>query len=423
MCQTKRPRSHSPNARKKDKEAVYQPTADVDSDAKKSPFLLTSDDNNNYSIVAKEARKEVKSQLTVTNQPRSIQNSEMSNQQGKSSTKYEPSQKWDAFASLENNYESSDSSEDESDSDSDVGEHQYKDDRDGHHDEIKSQWNAFKSLESTLGDDSSNSSDSGEESDCILIESEDERKMPHKSPRKMETKIDCVDLVDTDDEDMQREEDIKLVARKRKRASNNSSANSLANDDSDSSYISEVESSRILNPSPATRQGLRTLPPWQRISRPKTNSSSILENDNMLPRESFSLLNNRNDINGSGINEARSSAPTSRQPKKRKSSKKSSTSTTRRRKRSDSDSAAPAKKKRRTRKYNRRSSKRGTRSSRGRRGTAAASGSSRSNNAWSARERGIRQPIRDNSGPGGSYMNITKQEPMLRNIGGASIQF
>ena len=49
------------------------------------------------------------------------------------------------------------------------------------------------------------------------------------------------------------------------------------------------------------------------------------------------------------------------------------------------------------------------------------------NRAWSARERGIRP-----SGVGGGvgsgataapYMSIAKQEPLLRNVGGASIQF
>ena len=336
---------------------------------------------------------------------------------------------------MENNYESSDSGEDESGSDSDgsdVSENYYGDVTDekeqcdvGKDGADQSQWNAFESLEATLGDDSSSSSSSsGEESDCILIEDNDEKKMaPAATSIKSDHKTECVDLVDTDDEeDVRQEKDTKpkrINSRKRKRASDQS-AITLMDGDSDSSYLSEVESSRPLQPSPATRQGRRSLPPWQRAARSKSKSPSILHNERVLPRESFSLLSNRNDVSGSGLNETRTTAPAAaRQPRQRKTSTKSSTTTksgSRRRKRSNSDGAAPAKKKRRTRKY-RRSSKRG---GRGGRGGAAAASSSRSNNAWSARERGIRQPIREN---GGSYMNITKQEPMLRNIGGASIQF
>jgi len=333
---------------------------------------------------------------------------------------------------LENNYESSDSGEDESGSDSDgsdVSENYYGDVKDekeqcdeGKDGADQSQWNAFESLEATLGDDSSSSS--GEESDCILIENQDEKKIaPAATSIKSNLKTECVDLVDTDDEEYVRQEkDTKpkrINSRKRKRASDQS-AITLMDGDSDSSYLSEVESSRPLQPSPATRQGTRSLPPWQRAARSKSKSPSILQNERVLPRESFSLLSNRNDVSGCGLNETRTSAPAARQPRQRKTSTKSSTTTksgSRRRKRSNSDGAAPAKKKRRTRKY-RRSSKRGGRGGRG--GAAAASGSNRSNNAWSARERGIRQPI---SGNNGSYMNITKQEPMLRNIGGASIQF
>ena len=47
------------------------------------------------------------------------------------------------------------------------------------------------------------------------------------------------------------------------------------------------------------------------------------------------------------------------------------------------------------------------------------------NRAWSARERGIRPSGVGVGGGGGSapYMSIAKQEPLLRNVGGASIQF
>lgn len=432
MCQTKRPRHLSPNTRKSETTAVWRQHADVSNND--VPEKKSLRQQNNTDGDKKEPAKEVKPNASGHDSI-SIQPSESNNRQEKVSVKHESNSKWDAFASLEKNYESSDSGEDESDSDSDgsdASENFYEDDKEEYnqHDggnvgADQSQWNAFKSLEATLGDDSSSSSgsSSGEESDCILIEDGQEKKMASsKTPSKNNYESECVDLVDTDDddEDVQKEKNTmpKRVnsRRKRKRASD-PSAITLLDDDSDSSYLSEVESSRPLQPSPATRQ-MRTIPPWQRASRQKTKSTSILQNDRVLPRESFSLLSSRNDVSGSGLNETRTSAPAARQPKQRKTSTKSSTSTksgSRRRKRSNSDGAEPAKKKRRTRKY-RRSSKRGGRGGRG--GTAA----SRNNNPWSARERGIRQPIRDNSGSG-SYMNITKQEPILRNIGGASIQF
>lgn len=436
MCQTKRARNLSPNAGKNEESSVCREADSVGNDAilEEKPLRQHNykhDDNN-----GQEPAIEVK-QHNVSQHPISMQHA-ASNKRTEKLENNESNSKWDAFASLENNYESSDSEEDESDSDDDDNgsEHYDGDDKeynqqydDGKVSAEQSQWNAFESLEANLGDDSStsgsSSSSSGEESDCILIDDQDEDKKmaPAATSTKSNLKTDtteCVDLVDTDDEEDVRQEKIskpkRIKSKKRKRISN-PSAITLMDGDSDSSYLSEVESSRFQT-SPATRQGIRSLPPWQRAARSKSKSPSILENDSVLPRESFSLLSNRNDVNGSGLNETRTSAPpAARQPKQRKTSTKSSTSKktgSRRRKRSNSDGAAPAKKKRRTRKYRR--------GGRGRGRAAAASSSSRNNNPWGARERGIRQPIRDNNGSG-SYMNITKQEPMLRNVGGASMQF
>lgn len=420
MCQTKRARNLSPIARKNEESTVCRQADGVSNNAMQNEETRqdNNDDNNSKELsneqdsISIEQHSEPSYKLKVV----SATESNKSNS------------KWDAFASLENNYESSDSDEDDSESDDDGSKHYFgKDEYNEQYDDDiidadQSQWNAFESLKANLGDDSSSS---GEESDCILIEDEEEEKMAAAASfSKRSYKTECVDLVDTDDEeDVRQEKNSKpkrINSRKRKRASD-PSAITLMDGDSDSSYLSEVESSRPFQSSPATRQGIRSLPPWQRAARSKTKSPSILQDDSVLPRESFSLLSKRNDVNGSGLNETRTSAPAARQPKQRKSSTKSSTSTktgskSRRRKRSNSDgaAAAPAKKKRRTQRY-RRSSKRG-----GRGGAAAAS--SRNNNPWGARERGIRQPIRNNNGSG-SYMNITKQEPMLRNIGGASIQF
>ncbi len=431
MCQTKRPRNYlSPNnSARRDEEAasvvcrqtkIIENVSAAPTEEKASSSLATNNQN----------RGDNRIESTEWDDSTRLKPSQSNRQKCtiKNDTKQSSSKKWDAFASLENNYESSDSSGDESeesgdsdsdgsyDSDIDDGCNQQQDDvKVGD----KPQWDAFKSLQETLSDDDSSSiSGSDEESsDCIMLPDEEDKKMPPtKTATKNNLKSECVDLVDTDEDDEEEVKDKKpkrVKTRKQRNRSSNSKA--IALDDSDSSYLSEVESSRPL-PSSASRQK-RSIPPWQLSARSETKSSSILQNDSILPRGSFSCLNGRNDIGGIN-NETRTSAPvlapaaTTRQ---RKTSTKSGSRRRRKRSNSSTDAAAPAKKKRRTRKY-KRSSRRGGRGGRG--GAAAASSSRRNNNnAWSARERGIRQPI------GSGYMNITKQEPMLQNIGGASIQF
>lgn len=436
MCQTKRPRNYlSPNnSARRDEEvaSVVCRQATIESvvcsasapppEEKASSSLLATDQNRGDNrIESTEWDDSTRFKVSQSNSQKCTMKNDTKQSQSNSN-------KWDAFASLENNYESSDSSGDESESDSDGSygsdiEDGYKQQQDDVKVGDKPQWDAFKSLQETLSDDDSSTSGSDEESsDCIMLPDEEDKKMPPtKAATKNNLKSECVDLVDTDDEDDEEVKDKKpkrvKLTRKRNRSSN---SKAIALDDSDSSYLSEVESARPL-PSSASRQK-RSIPPWQLSARSETKSSSILQNDSILPRGSFSCLNGRNDIGGIN-NEIRTSAPvlapaaaTSRQ---RKTSAKSGSKRRRKRSNSSTDAAAPAKKKRRTRKY-KRSSRRGGRG--GRSGAAAASSSRRSNNAWSARERGIRQPIRANNN-GSGYMNITKQEPMLQNIGGASIQF
>jgi hypothetical protein len=440
MCQTKRPRNYlSPNnSARRDEEEV----ASVEVVCRQ-----TNIENVICSVSAAPTEEKKASSSLATNQNRDdnrIESTEwddstrlkfpQSNSQTctiKNDIKQSSSKKWDAFASLENNYESSDSSGDESESDSDDSydsgiEDGYNQQQDDVKVGDKPEWDAFKSLQETLSDDDSSTSGSDDEesSDCIMLPDEEDKKMPPtKTATKNNLKSECVDLVDTDEDDEEEVKDKKpkrvKLTRKRNRSSNSKAI--ALDDDSDSSYLSEVESSRPL-PSSASRQK-RSIPPWQLSARSETKSLSILQNDSILPRGSFSCLNGRNDIGGTNNETRTSSAPVlapAASTRQRKTSTKSGGSR-RRRKRSNSstDAAAPTKKKRRTRKY-KRSSRRGGRGGRG--GAAAASSSSRSNNnAWSARERGIRQPIRANNGSG--YMNITKQEPMLQNIGGASIQF
>ncbi len=109
------------------------------------------------------------------------------------------------------------------------------------------------------------------------------------------------------------------------------------------------------------------------------------------------------------------SSATSSDSRKRKSSTTPASSNTK---------SLSAPKKRRRRSYNPKSR---FRRSAGRRST----GSRELNDPWTARERGIRdQHCRGKTSRGGrtsngsgAYMDIVKQEPMLRGIGGASIQF
>ena len=412
MCQTKRPRNylspHNSSTRDEEVASVCRQTKIENVSA------APTEEKASSSLITNQNRGENRTDSTEWDDSMRLKLSQSNSQQCtmKNDTKQSS---WDAFASLENNYESSDSSGDESESDSESNGNYDSDIEDGYNLD-KPSWNAFKSLQETLSDDSSTSgSDDEESSDCIMLPDEEDKKMT-KTATKNNLKSECVDLVDTDEdeEEVKDKKPKRVKTRKRNRSSN---SKAIALDDSDSSYLSEVESSRP-SLSSASRQK-RSIPPWQLSARSETKSSSILQNDSILPRGSFSCLNGRNDIGGI-TNETRTSAPvlapaaTTRQ---RKTSTKSGSR--RRRKRSNSsDAAAPAKKKRRTRKY-KRSSRRG---GRGGRDGAAASSSRRSNNAWSARERGIRQPIRANNN-GSGYMNITKQEPMLQNIGGASIQF
>lgn len=419
MCQNKRPRHLSPTAGR----------------SRPADNIIFNVPEKKTSSQTQQQNDDKKKESTPKEDNQSIQKVSTRVELSECTTKNETKRasEWNAFASLEHNYETSDSSDDqegesgsESVSDSDDSddnadsENCNEDIEDGYNQrdvKVGANWNAFKSLQETLGDNNGSSSSDSKESDCILIDEEEEQKLVStKTSSKNKPKTEFVDLVDTDDDEVEQEviDDTKSPKRGKSRKRNRSSYQiemALLDDGSDSSCLSEVESSRPL------RQ-IRSIPPWQRSARKDSNSSSILQSDSVLPCGSFPCLNSRNDVAGCPIETTMSSTTRERKTFSTKSLTKAGSKS---RKRSNSNNAAPVTKKRRTRKYRRTSSKRGGRGGRGR-AAASSSSSSRSNNAWSARERGIRQPIRGNNGSG-SYMNITKQEPMLRNIGGASIQF
>ena len=370
----------------------------------------------------------------------------------------DPRGKWDPFAALENNYQSSSEDDDESDEDDDRsndGSGEVEDRKMGN-DNGGNQWDAFKSLEQNYESsdaefDSSSSCSDGDGEECEFSDGdieEDVGENPHDI-------IECVDLVDSDEDasvcEVVEQTNAKMPGKENNKADKRSSRRRkpdlyTINSDSDSDELSEVESRPL--PSPASRP----LPPWQR-----RRSTPIQKDEKLKASDSFSCMNGRNDImggSGAGVNgfrlskrkgddsnndatgkrksrKAASTSSTAGGTRKRKAtsaaaSAKSKATTRKKRKRNTSKAAsttsAAAPKRRRKRTYKRRSNKRSARGS-----TRSNANTGRANNnAWSARERGVRQPYNRRGGGGGGdstpYM-IGKVEPMLRNVGGASIQF
>ena len=334
--------------------------------------------------------------------------------------------KWDAFASLEQNYESSEEDESDCSNGSDGG-----------------------------GDEDDDSSDDDEDEDRDFDPEDKQNNDKKCSFKKPAVETECVDLVDSeeDDDDEQEEEDddsdcelevVKMSAPAMKGKENNKSDKKSSrrqrrqekqetyainvDGDSDSS-LSEVESRPL--PSPSSRQ----VPPWQRRSYSRSTPIKT-SNGNLKSSDDFACMHGRNDVfggSGSGVNGVRlanmkgdDDKPAGRRKSRKRAStsastatsSKAATKTTKRRQRTSSKTSSKAKAPARRRKrgsYTKRSNKRSTTRGGGRTG---------GNAAWSARERGIRGGQRGGGGTGSApYMAIAKQEPMLANIGGANIQF
>mmetsp|Transcript_3876 Transcript_3876/g.8514 ORF Transcript_3876/g.8514 Transcript_3876/m.8514 type:complete len:510 (-) Transcript_3876:34-1563(-) len=438
----------------------------------KSPSTTARGDGDGYGLFASKQygrAKETPSaqpsrggeESAVAEEPLKILGRMRNNETGKNRTNEGENEKWDAFASLESNYQSSDDGESGDDDDcnncvreGNGGEIGNGNGRMGDHSE-DDQWDAFKSLEQNYESSedecgTSSDEDSVGSEECLeeidIRGEDDDFPSLNKNIGKnaSESGVECVDLVDSDEASIH-DLDVKMPGKESNKTGKQRSNRKrpqkcepyIIDDDSESS-LSEVESRRPL-PSPSARP----LPPWQRRRSTQTPIRTV---DNLKTSDSFSCMSGRNDViggSGAGVNGFRlsnkkgddsKSTTAKRKPRKSSSSsaasgsssKKASTSTaasatskTRKRTRTASSNAAskaPAKKRKR-RSY-RKSSKR---SSRGRGGGRAYS--KNNNNAWSARERGVRQPYRRGGGESAPYMAITKQEPMLRNVGGASIQF
>ncbi|KAL3780921.1 hypothetical protein HJC23_009127 [Cyclotella cryptica] len=382
-------------------------------------------------------------------------NDDAKEEQGKNSSAASASQ-WDAFATLQSNYESSsddesfddDSENDDNDKGSDFDENERDDESD--HGGGK-RWDAFESLQSNY--QSSDDSDSASEPD-----EDEDRKSPLAASLMKRSHVECIDLLDSDDEEthgklhantercgkrrldlVDSDEDPSThnsqrnVKSKRRIMKKRSSDEATTQRKSpitllDDSSISEEEHTRP-PPSSVTRSSRSSgiLPPWQR-SVP-LHSNQILSGNKTLPSSSFSCMNGRNDVSGgsgAGVNGFHVSRTEDTVVEKRGSKRKTKEGGGAKKKnKSVASGAEDAEKSKKARPKGKRRYRR-----RGRSGTASKSGARRvaprrgTNDAWSARERGIRQRNNRNRGPATStYMMIGKQESALRSIGGASVTF
>ena len=350
--------------------------------------------------------------------------------------------RWDAFASLQANYESSSDDDDDDDDDSSAG-------------DVDSDTNEDSECSNDDFDDNGEFDDQiyrdcGDYNDTICVEDNhminNNNTLSQKSGRKSG---ECINLLDSEDEDgiinapgKENEKNFLPKSRLRKRPTKNGSIES----DSDSSLSEEESHLPTKMPSPS----MRGLPSWQPPRRQRSSSTPIQTSNhgNIKSSDKFPCMSTRNDVIGNPSSPCIVSSRASKEEGRRRPSKKlststkaaSATSTSRKKTRTTSDvaastggSKAQARKRRRGGgKYKKRSSYKRSSTKRGG-GTNSRSETSNTNgnNAWSERERGIRQPYRrgggGSAGGGGSssgpYMAIAKQEPVLRNVGGASIQF
>lgn len=363
--------------------------------------------------------------------------------------------RWDAFASLQANYESSSSDEDEDD--------------DSNSDEVESNAGDSDCSDGDFGDIDGDGESHSDGDDYRDGSSHNDPMHAAKltSQQPTNNSVECINLLDSDEDGIiatsgkENEKNIQpKSSRLRKRPT--MKRHGIESSESDSS-LSEEEGHQHRQrtpPSPSTRG----LPAWQPPRRRQSSSTPIqtkINNGNIKSSDQFSCMSIRNDVIGNAPspcivtnkkNEAQVVSKVSIEGgRRRQPSKKSSTSTktasvasaSRKKTRTTPKTAvaaassrggakkAPAKRRRRGGgKFRKRSTYKRS-SAKSSSGSRGAESSNNSNNAWSERERGIRQPYRRGGGGGGGggsstagpYMAIAKQEPMLRNVGGASIQF
>jgi hypothetical protein len=418
--------------------------------------------------------------------------------------------KWDAYASFECNHRSSD------DDEGDSGEDEARGGGGGMGNGNDGRWDAFESFEMNYRESSSGSGSDPSDSDCDGGGGSDdeeggdgdyddcddcddcddddfdraeggvgERMLSSFPVAAATTTAECVDLVDTDDdnddgelvveppkgkENNAEDERFRLGSRKRRRREHRA----IGDLDSDSSSLSEVECVGLAPrryPSHARSTSTRpSPPPWQTSRRTPIRGATYVEDAAVIGGggssgrrvssvgASFPCMNARNDLtggSGAGVNGhrlfcgggarrdgdamsaavagdgarvesaavAKSAAASTVAAKRKKTSaaksKGGGTGVSTKKK------AVPAKKRRksssrgkvykRKKSYSKRPPSTGAGGAgRGRAASTTTSGAA--GRAWSARECGIRPSS-------GTYMTIAKQEPLLRNVGGGSIQF
>ncbi|KAL3775973.1 hypothetical protein ACHAWO_012161 [Cyclotella atomus] len=361
---------------------------------------------------------------------------------------------WDAFASLQENCESSDESESSQDSCSE--------DDEGNNDESR-QWNAFESLENNYQSSSSESESESEEDgsepgttqqECIeLLSSSDEEHNHSQHDNQSSYQRDLLDS-DEDQEPAPKRRRITKISDHFKAKDDKKPSKSKPRKSKEDSLIVLDDSSISEDESPSFRGRERAIPSWQRsvplhsttilpVQQTRLNTSQSrksIPRGNTLPSASFSCMNGRNDVlggGGSGVNgvslQAQHDESGSNKkrkaraaPAKAKSSRKSTTKKPSTKKRASKKSTTATedendKPKARKRKSYKRRGKRSSSASTSRSRSMGANGRS-TNNAWSARERGIRNNRNNSSGPS-TYMSIRKQESALSGIGGATMSF
>jgi hypothetical protein len=347
---------------------------------------------------------------------------------------------WDAFATLQSNYESS--SDDESDDDGSETHHNHKeidfDDTESDGQSVHGggkRWDAFESLQSSH--QSSDGSGTASEQDI-----HEDRTSPSASSMMKSNHVECIDLVDSDDEDMHgkrhanakkcRKRRLDLVDSEEEQSTHSShpilggkkrmkrlSTETITKRKTpitllDDSSISEEEYGRP-PPSSVTRSSCSSgiLPPWQRSIPLQQNH--ILSGNKTLPSYSFSCMNGRNDVSGgsgAGVNgfhlsrtDDDGNSASKKRAKEVKGVKKKTKAVS-----SGADEKAEKTKKARP-KGKRRYRRRGRSGTPSRTATKKVAQRRSTNDPWSARERGIRQ--RNNHGRGSTtstYMMIGKQE-------------
>lgn len=387
----------------------------------------------------------------------SLDRSKQNNNDFESSVDSNNAERWDAFAALQENLESSDESDTDDRGEGDnscnesecASEQHYERGPESNSDEEAQggmEWNA-----NYVASSSSEEDDSSDDEEELTFAGSNNPKLDTSNNEE-----ECVDLMDSDEENDYKMNHFKQASLRNANQSTtkqpstsrsrlkkteqpiskfHKSGTPIELDGDSDSSIEEVTSRRLPSPS------ARPLPPWQR-STPAASAKSR----GKIPTQSatlFDCMNCRNDVlggSGAGVNgfsvcsrkgeeEAKSTAMKGSTKRRARQTNETSSKTATNRKRKGStaastsaSAAAPAKKRRKSggRRYGKGKRGRARSTSTARRNATTTTTTARKNDAWSARERGVRQPYYSNN-RGGASSGSFRQEKGLGNLGGASM--